>query len=313
MGQLVATAAVRGRSYAGLRRFEFGAETADIRTGCIGRPGECRIPSFGLGAVSSRILNSHFAVDADFLMTPAASQGATNVDGGRASEILGGIRAETRARHYGYFLTAKAGSFEWSRVITGVTTDPHGMIRLQEGPAVHFVSEVGAGFEYSPSSRVHIRGSVTDLIYRYSGQSWLNYLQPALGTYYGFGNPLAWRPPVYDVGRAHPFFDWGNGVLVTGALLANTADAITTQRWIAEGYEEGDPFARPLVKYGWSGQIVAMGLETTLEVLGMYGLHRLGRHWIERMVPAGIATAHGVFAYGNAEDPQHTPAPGSRE
>lgn len=254
-------------------------------------------------------LSPHFAVDADYRITPATSTSETNVDGGRASEILAGLRAETRGRHYGYFLTAKVGSFEWSQVLTGASLAPDGQIRFTRGSAVHFASEVGAGFEYSPSGRVHIRGAVTDLMERYSGEAWLNNLQPTLGAYYGFGKSLAWKPPVYDAQKAHPFFGWTNDVLLTGALLAETADAITTQRFVAAGYEEGDPFARPLVKYGWSGQIAAMGLETGLEVLGMYGLHRIGRHWIERMVPVGVATVHGVFAYGNTKISHHPPPP----
>jgi hypothetical protein len=79
-----------------------------------------------------------------------------------------------------------------------------------------------------------------------------------------------------------------------------TADAITTQRFISNGIQEGDPIARPLVKYGWSGQISLMALETGAEIVAMYGLHRIHQHLIERMIPASLATAHAVFSYNNA-------------
>jgi hypothetical protein len=78
-----------------------------------------------------------------------------------------------------------------------------------------------------------------------------------------------------------------------------TADAITTQRFISRGQIEGDPLARPLVKYGWSGQISLEALEAGAEISGMYGLHRIGKHWLERLVPMSISTAHAIFAYGN--------------
>jgi hypothetical protein len=31
----------------------------------------------------------------------------------------------------------------------------------------------------------------------------------------------------------------------------------------------------------------------------MYGLHRIHQHWDERIAPAGVALAHGFFAYSN--------------
>jgi hypothetical protein len=295
--------------YEGLRRFEVGAETSDIRTNCIGDPAPCYVPSFGLGAGASLNLTPRFALDADFLMTPASSTSETNAAGGRASEVLIGPRVEVRGRRYGYFVKAQSGYFEWSRLITGVTFLPQSPLFLFSfGHQFYFASDVSLGFEYNVSNRLHARVEVGDLILRYTspgypGSSWNNNLQPSIGVYYGMGKPLDWNPPVYDARKVHPFFDRTNLVLLTGAVLADTADSITTQRFIARGYEEGDPFARPLVKYGWSGQIAAMTLETGGEVGGMYSLHRIGRHWLERLVPVGIAAVHGYFAYENTKAP----------
>jgi len=281
-----------------LRRFEVGFDVANIRTDCIGYKG-CGLPSFGLGAGACFNLNPHFAIDADLTVTPTSSNVSTNIYGGRHTEYLLGLRAEVRSKHYGYFLKAQPGVLNWSHVITQVVTPPDGQFYFLFGERSHFVNKVSAGFEYSPSARIHIRGEIGDLIERYSSSSWSNNLQSTAGVYVGLGKSIPWKAPTYDAKKAHGFFDWKNLTLITGSVLAMTADSITTQRFIARGEVEGDPFARPLVKYGWSGQIAAEGLEINAEIWGMYGLHRIHLHWIERIVPVSIAAAHGFFAYSN--------------
>jgi hypothetical protein len=110
-----------------------------------------------------------------------------------------------------------------------------------------------------------------------------------------------WKPPTYDPKNAHPFLGTSNVFLIYGNALSQTADAVTTQRFISHGLQEGDPFARPLAKYGWSGQVSLSVLETSGEILAMYGLHRIGQHWVERLLPLCSATAHGVLAYNNTK------------
>ena len=278
----------------GLRRFEIGIQTADVRTGCIGSTLSCPLPSFALGAGGAMNLNQHFSLDASFLITPQSASYVTNTFGGHASELLLGARAEVRARHYGFFLKAQPGYFSWSHLITDVTSRTPPV-----GRQTYFASNAGAGLEYSPSARIHLRGEVTDLVL-HQGNSWTNNLQPSAGIYYGLGKQIQWKPPAYEAKRAHRFPDTANLVLLTASTLAITADAITTQRDLARGDREGDPFARPLVKYGWSGEISAMTLEIGAEILGMYGLHRIGQHRAERLVPVCLAIAHGIFAYNNA-------------
>jgi hypothetical protein len=284
----------------GLRRIEFGLQIADLRTGCIGSGVSCYLPSFALGGGGTFNLNKHFSVDGNFLVTTQSSSGATNFSGGRASELLLGARAEVRARHYGYFLTARPGYLRWSQVITGVSFPTPSTFVFSYGSRTYFASDLGGGVEYSPSFRIHLRGEVSDLVIRYGGSSWSNNLQPSAGIYYGLGKPLAWTPPVYNARRVHPFKNRTNVALITTSVLAMTADAVTTQRDLRQGGREADPLARPLVKYGWSGQISAMSLEVGAEVLGMYGLHRIGQHWAERLIPVSLSVAHGIFAYHNA-------------
>jgi hypothetical protein len=296
---------------ASLRRLEVGGQVADIRTGCIGQP-HCSLPSFGLGAGASLNLNPHFAVDANYNKTPESGS-STNIAGGNASEFLLGARAEVRARHYGFFVKAQPGYLRWSSVITGVIsaptpTAPFTPFNFSYGTSIHFASALGGGFEYSPNDRIHLRAEVSDLLVSYSATTWNNNLQPSIGIYAGLGRPIYWRPPVYRAETAHSFRDAPNSVLFLGSVLAMTADAVTTQRFISHGVLEGDPFARPLVKYGWSGQISAMSLEVSAEVVAMYALHRIGQHWLERLVPVGLATTHGIFAYKNAQLSFSTPA-----
>ena len=283
----------------GLRRFEIGIQTADVRTGCIGSAESCPLPSFALGAGGTMNLNQHFSLDANFLITPQSASYITNTFGGHASELLLGARAEVGARHYGFFLKAQPGYFSWSHLITGVEYPTPSNFVFSYGRRTYFATDAGAGLEYSPSARIHLRGEVTDLILHEGGSGWTNNLQPSAGIYYGLGKQIQWKPPVYEAKRAHPFDDTPNLVLITGSVLAITADAITTQRDLARGDREGDPFARPLVKYGWSGEISAMALEIGAETLGMYGLHRIGRHRVERLIPVSLAVIHAIFAYNN--------------
>jgi hypothetical protein len=283
----------------GLRRFEIGGQVADIRTGCIGQVGYCPLPSFALGPGAALNLNQHFALDANFNVTPESSNGATNGYGGHASQFLVGGRAQVRGRHYGFFLKAQPGYFRWSNVLTKVTFPTPSTFALSYSSRTRFAGAVGAGFEYSPSGRIHLRADVSDLIIRYSSASWTNNLQPTAGVYYGLGKPIDWNPPTYNASMAHPFFDRKNLALMSASVLGMTADAVTTQRFINQGGREGNPFARPLIKYGWSGQISSMSLEIAAQTVAMYALHRIGQHWVERMLPACLATTHGIFAYNN--------------
>lgn len=304
------TAGLRpGSGVADLRRFEVGVNFADIRTDCINDiESECELPQFGLGVGASYNLTPHFAFDANFAVTPTSGTIETNIYGGRHAEYLAGLRTEARAQHYRYYLKTQVGMLSWNHVITQAITPPSGLLYFLFGDQRKFAANVAAGFEYSPSPRIHVRGEIGDLLRAYSRTSWSNNLQSMAGVYVGLGKPVEWTPPVYNAKAAHPFFDWANDTLITASVLGMTADAITTQRFIARGEVEGDPFARPLVKYGWSGQIAAEGIEINAVVWGMYGLHRIHQHWIERIAPAGVATAHGFFAHANDRATAH-PAP----
>jgi hypothetical protein len=284
---------------AGLRHYELGFNTADIRTFCVGQKG-CFLPAFSVGAAATINWSPHLAFDTSLNVTTGAGSGDTELAGGRTVEVLAGVRGEIRARRYGYYLKAQSGLIYWNSVITQTVYSTPTNFSFLYGGRTRFVTNVGGGMEFLLTPRVHLRGEFTDLLMRYSNSSWLNNLQPAAGVYVGLGKSIDWNPPVYDSRAAHPFFDHPNILLLTVSVLAMSADGITTQRGIASGRGEADPIARPLVKYGWSGQISIEALETGAEIAGMYGLHRAGHHWIERAVPLGIALTHAVLAYSNA-------------
>jgi hypothetical protein len=289
-----------------------------MRTGgCFQFP-RCDTPQFGLGAGAALNLTPHLALDSSFNLLPGtilSDAFFTNgsVVGGRATEFLAGARSEVRSRSYGYFLEAQPGLVSWSAVPTGeaLQSAPNGtVVYTTHGRRTFFASKVGAGLEFSPGTRLHLRVDFGDLLIRYGHSAlwtcskcvtWTNNPQATIGIYAGLGKAISWKPPNDNPRTDHPFFGGLNLPLIGASLLAITADAVTTQRFISHGLVEGDPFARPLVKYGWSGQVAASGLEFTGEILGMYGLHKIGQHWIERLLLVGISAAHGVLAYNNTK------------
>lgn len=293
----------------GVQRFEAGVEAADMGTGCSGcyLPPCCRPPAFGMGVEGAWNWKPYLALEADYLITPHAVEYTSNSGGGgRAIELLAGARAELRARHYGYYLKAEAGSMEWTHVFKSFVVTPNSFT-IHYGPRHSFASDFGAGFEYSPSSRVHIRTEVTDLLVDFPASDWRGHLQSSAGVYYGFGKSLTWAPRVVRADNRRTFFTRTNIALIAISALASIADGVTTQRFIQRGYREGDPFARPLVKYGWPGQSAAILIEIGGETVGMYGLHRIGHGWLARAVPVAISITHAVFAYKNTEFPVQAP------
>ena len=98
----------------------------------------------------------------------------------------------------------------------------------------------------------------------------------------------------------HRFWDKTTIILHSANAAAQTADAISTQRFLRLGYEETNPLARPLVTNGWKGQVAAsygVGVGGTL--LGSYLAHRKGWHKFERLIPVLVAVPTGIVAWHN--------------
>jgi hypothetical protein len=323
-----ASSAAGGPADSGLRRFEIGGQATDMGVGnCFGAAVHCGTPHYGLGAGATLNLSQHLAIDSTYNLLPTYDKFRTgfppeNPEGGRASEFLIGLRAEVRAKRYGLFVDAKPGFVSWSSVLTGFTYTPMGTgpnnyyVVTNYGRLTSFATEIGGGAEYSPSPRVHLRFDAGDLLVRFNDNlrfnyptfssacgarciKWADNLQTTAGVYFSVGKPIAWTPPASDAEPSHRFLDRTNLALIGVSLLGQSADAITTQRFISHGLPEQDPLARPLVKYGWSGQIGLAALLNGGEISAMYWLHRKHQHRIERILPLPIAAASGVMAYRN--------------
>jgi hypothetical protein len=147
------------------------------------RPKGLLFTFFGLGLGAAMNLNRYFALDANVNVTPGVSNGSTNIAGGRASEFLLGSRAEMRAKNYGFFLKAQPGALMWNHVIIQAFFPTSSTITFAYGHRTQFISNVGAGFGYSPSAQIHVRAEVSDLVTPHITASWTNNLQPTAGVY----------------------------------------------------------------------------------------------------------------------------------
>jgi hypothetical protein len=171
-----------------------------------------------------------------------------------------------------------------------------------------FVTNVGGGIEYLGPSRVHTRVELGDLLEYHpcancTIKDWTNHLQFSVGMYAAIGKPVAGKPFDSDNGRSHRFFDKTNLLLIGTSLLGQSADDITTQRFHSHGGLEADPFSRPFVDQGWGGQIGLGVIENTAQIFVMYGLHKMGHHRIERIIPSGVGLLHGNEGYHNLQHP----------
>jgi hypothetical protein len=244
-------------------------------------------------------------------------------EGGRGTEFRVGARAQMRARRYGFFAVEKPGFLSFSGALTGVTFAPaanNGFnLSYQYQRRTGFANEIGGGAEYSPTDRIHVRVEMDDLMVRNNDSvrydvagitvpycmgsctRWTSSLQTTAGVYLSAGKPVGWGRPSYNEGPEHAFVDRTNVMLIAESLLAQTADAITTQRFLRHGIVEANPLAEPFTKYGWSGQIGLAVLSNLGEIAGMRALHRMHQHRMERILPVAMGSASAVMAYRNQQ------------
>jgi hypothetical protein len=77
------------------------------------------------------------------------------------------------------------------------------------------------------------------------------------------------------------------------------ADAITTQRGLADGFRETNPVMRPLVTRGIAGEAVASGLGFGFGVGTAYLLHRTHHYKAERIAVRSMLAIEGGFVANN--------------
>jgi hypothetical protein len=290
-----------------VRRFEIGGQVTYAGLyGCEWAQKGCN--QFGRGAGVGVNLNRHFAIDSSFVAMgdmPPMRIGDPDLlaieptASGEILEFLAGVRIESRARRWGVFARASPGVMSWS---TGTS---YGSIK-------DFVVEPGAGVEYSPAPRVHLRVEYDDLLAKYQtfagglcypcfGMGWRGNDELKAGAYWSVGKPIRWTPVDQSAKPKHRFFDTINIALLTADAFSVAADDLLTERHLNEGGYEGNPSSRPFANNGWPGMtgqaIVWEGGKVGL----MYGAHRLHLHWLERIVPLFDMYGHATGANSNAQ------------
>jgi len=102
-----------------------------------------------------------------------------------------------------------------------------------------------------------------------------------------------------DAPHQHPFFTVENkiGFGILAGLI--TADAITTQRGLSEGYREVNPLMRPLVTRGIPGEAAASALGFGTGVGVVYLFHRTHHYKAERIAMRMIVAGESGFVANN--------------
>lgn len=296
-----------------IRRWEAGGQLAAFRIAdCFGE-GHCGAAESAVGPGLTWNVKPWLALDAEANATvrrTAAQSLGPEPGAGRVAEEMAGARIYARGRKYSYFGLARYGAVEWDQMLAYRFYDPpnHEPGYLYTfGYRPRLAAAYGGGLELAPSSHLRLRVELEDLQIHWRNpiltedSGWQNTLHGMAGAYWSFGPELKAGREGFSARDAHPhrFLDRENEVLLLASLLGQSADAITTQRFEHHGILEGNPFARPLVKYGWSGQIAAGVLVNGAEIVGMWSLHRIHQHWAERAVPTVLAGVSGWAAYGN--------------
>ena len=305
------------------RRFELGTQTTILRTrtgtsGC----GGCEASLWGIGPEFTFNLNRTFSLDSAVSFFPRASKGGTEFYGGNLTQLLSGVKASIRDSRFSFFAKARPGFVSWSDAVRGVQMFPPGSVpsfRLLLGRQNFFTINLSGGFEYLVRPQVGLTVEMGETIIRRSNLTGIaqygHDLQSSIGVHYHFGSLTSIERIKGD--PHHRLFDRLNIGLLTMSLLAQTADAITTQRAqshcratnpqpvdpISGGCAalEANPIARPFVTHGWGGQIAVAGIVNTAQVAVMYGMHRMGYHRVERVPPIALTLGSIRGAYLNQQ------------
>ncbi len=99
--------------------------------------------------------------------------------------------------------------------------------------------------------------------------------------------------------QARPFWTTENKVDfgILGGLV--TADAITTQRGLSEGFHETNPLMRPFVSRGAAGEGVGFALGFAAGLGTVYLLHQTHHHKAERITMRLMVGVEGAIVANN--------------
>jgi hypothetical protein len=102
-----------------------------------------------------------------------------------------------------------------------------------------------------------------------------------------------------DAPSPHRF--WSRENKTDFSILAGqiTADAITTQHGLNEGFRESNPIIRPLVTRGAAGEAAASALGLGFGIGTAYVLHRTHHYKAERVATRSMLAVEGGFVANN--------------
>jgi hypothetical protein len=124
-------------------------------------------PGFGGRFTYNATRNIGLEAEVNFL--PRKGNGSTNIEGGRITQGLFGIKAGKRFERVGVFGKVRPGFVSYDRVIQNRSAnDP--VFRF--GRQTYFATDVGGVIEFYPSRRALLRFDVGDTIIRYGGQNY---------------------------------------------------------------------------------------------------------------------------------------------
>jgi len=108
-----------------------------------------------------------------------------------------------------------------------------------------------------------------------------------------FALPEAPRP------QERPFWTLENKASAGVLAALITADAITTQRGLSEGFREANPIMRPFVTRGSAGEAAGSALGFGAGIGAVYLLHRTHHYKAERITMRAIVAGESAVVANN--------------
>jgi len=313
------------------RRLELGVNATSLRTmGVTDWCAACPKVQWGAGPSMTYNLNRRFAIDSTFSFFPSSGTNSSSLVGGNMIQGLVGVKATARSRKFSMFAKARPGFIRWSEgrwtdfSVSGPPLNP--TVSPKYGARTNFMVDFGGGIELAVTPQISIRTEMGDSVmwwHEYGGTldsggfgpGVTNNLQVSNSVRYHFGRALDSERKSGAV-ESHKFLDRTNIALWTVSLLGQTADMVTTQRFMTNckknspfandphigcASRESNPIARPFVNHGWGGQIALAGIVNTVQITAAWGLHKLGMHKVERVVPLPMAVSGAILGYKNLQ------------
>jgi hypothetical protein len=298
-----------------LRRFEVGIQTTGLRTEgqqqfCFG----CPTAHWAFGPAFTTNINRTYAIDTSFSISPSHFA-ADQFVGGRMIAAFAGLKGNLRNGRWTLYAKARPGVVSWSRTITGVSFPPGDFFpfTFQFGRRTDFALDLSAGIEGALSRHLSLRLDAGDMRIRVMPGNTTDNFQLSSGLYYRTGAVIARESPSLR-SDTHRFVDKTNIALWTASLLAQTADAVTTQRFLGAcrrsfvandpsfcNQLENNPVARPFVNHGWGGEVALATIVTGTQTTVQYIVHRWGHHRVERFLLVPQMVGNGIAAYDNMQ------------